>query len=103
MIARSKDKTNRDEIDRLSQLYESNYSKLLGELEQRQTDINSLQKIKSELEMIVREQALELNDRHLQLNDFAEGARRSEHKLMTDIQGVKSGANKERARRDRKI
>lgn len=53
--------------------------------------------------MIVREQALELSDRHLQLNDFAEGARRSEHKLIIDMQGVKSGANKELTRRDRKI
>lgn len=46
---------------------------------------------------------MELSGRHIQLNNFAEDARRSEHKLLNDIQGVKSSANKELARRDRKI
>ena len=66
----------------------------MDELERRRLEFNTLEKVKAELELIVREQSMELNDRNHLLDDFAEGARRSEHKLLTDIQGVKSGANK---------
>jgi hypothetical protein len=43
-----------------------------------------------------------LVDRHYQLNDFAEEARKSENKLISDLQGVKANKSKEVIKREKK-